>query len=572
MNYSIDSVLRYCLAGCAVACMATSAIAVTRYVDAPGNKVAPGQYSSISNAMAVLQPGDVLIIAPGVYREGINFPQGDWSTTSSITVIKGGPGGSVVINAADLVTGWTSAGNGVFYHTLPTETAQVTVNGVQLAQIGGTVFAGYPLVATNPYATILSTDGGIWPGRINGDVSSLTIGSFYYDSTARRLYVRTSYADLNSQQVEVSNRSHSLLAQNVNGLHVQNLTFLYGNTSPTGRDGLITITGNHDWLTNVSVQKADSVGIELDGNNNRIASSNANYCGQLGMKARGREMTMVNNVTNYNNTRGFNKNWEAGGVKFTGNGGLSNSTITGHTAIGNKGSGIWFDWGNTNNLIESNVSEYNTGFGIQYEASSGAQIIQNRTIGNSQRGIYLPSASLSMVRNNLVAGNGLEGIAVIDEGGTDPTGVVNMRPVGNTIVKNLIAWNGYALTVPGNEPIFVDQNTYVGQGIQLRLGNGWSQPFDAFVEWQQQIKLDTHSTQVLLPIDPLFASSVRAQQTSPNLAWVQRLPATPATALPVAAAAMLVTRYTQQTRGSRGRFHTMSPSPTGDTLTGQAAQ
>jgi hypothetical protein len=567
MTYSISSALRYCLAGCAVACVATSAIAVTRYVDAPGSKVVPGRYPSISSAMAVLQPGDVLIIAPGVYREGINFPQGNWSTSSSITVIKGGTGGSVVINAADLVTGWTPAGDGVFYHTLLTETAQVTVNGVQLAQIGGTVFSGYPLVATNAYATILTTNGGIWPGRINGDASSLTVGSFYYDSTARRLYVRTSYADLNSQQVEVSSRSHSLLAQNVNGLHVQNLNFLYGNTSPTGRDGLITITGNHNWLINVSVQKADSVGIELDGNNNRIASSTANYCGQLGMKARGKEMNMVNNVTNYNNTRGFNKNWEAGGVKFTGNGGLSNSTITGHTAIGNKGSGIWFDWGNTNNLIESNISEYNTGFGIQYEASSGAQIIQNRTIGNSQRGIYLPSASLSMVRNNLVAGNGMEGIAVIDEDRG-----VNMRPVGNTIVKNLIAWNGYALTVPGDVPIVVDQNTYVGEGIQLRLGNGWSQQFDSFVKWQQQIKLDTHSIQVLLPIDPLFSSSVQAQQTSPNLAWVRRLPATPATELPVAAAAMLVAFHTQQTRASRGWFHMMSPPPTGDTLTGQAAQ
>jgi parallel beta-helix repeat protein len=335
--------------------------------------------------------------------------------------------------------------------------------------------------------------------------------------------------------VEVSTRAHSLLAQNVIGVQIKNLTFRHGNTSPTGRDAVVTVSGQNNVVDAVQILQCDSVGLEVDGDNNQIISSTADKCGQLGMKARGNNVKIVNSTTSYNNTRGFNKWWEAGGIKLTGNDGLINSVITGHTAIGNNGDGIWFDWGNQNNVIQNSLSQYNTGFGIQYEASSGAQIVGNRIIGNGQRGIYLPQSSNSVIRNNLIAGNALEGVAIIAESRTDPSGQLDLQPINNTVINNVFAWNGYSLTVPGpGFSVAANGNLYVGKGVQLRNWDSWSLPFDNFALWKQHTGLDLQSEQVQLSINPSFASSVQSQQENPDLSWVKSLPTV--TAVPLAAA------------------------------------
>jgi len=499
---------------------ARAACAVERDV---GGDAADGKalhYTSLSAAAAAMQPGDHLIIAAGIYRDAIVLPKQAWNS-STPTLIEGR--GRVVIDASDIVGNWI-ASDGLYSHDWPQETAQVSVDGVPLTQVGGTVFGGFPLDPSNSNKNILATSGGIWPGRHDGDATTMPDGSFFYDRSQKRLYIRMSGKDLNDRTVEVSVRAHGLLAQGVESLQIKNLSFLHGNTSPTGRDGLVSISGHNVTLDHVSVDFADSVGIELDGDDNVISNSSANHCGQLGIKGRGARMLLVGSETSYNNTRGFNKWWEAGGVKFVGNGGLSDSVVRDHVAIGNRGDGIWFDWGNPNNKIEHSISEYNTGFGIQYEASSGAHITGNRVIGNGQRGIFLPHSSHSVVSGNLVAGNGMEGIAFVDEGRRDPSGKLDLRPIGDTVLQNVIAWNGSALTVPAAPTDVVsDANLFIGQGVQLRIWSSWSHPFDSFPGWQQQTGLDLHSSQIVRSIDVTFADDVRTQRRDPDLKWLEGL-------------------------------------------------
>jgi hypothetical protein len=487
--------------------------------------------------MTALQPGDHLIIAAGLYRESIRFPKRDWSAALP-TVIEGR--GRVVIDAADVVTGWTPAGNGVFYRDWPQESAQVSVDGKPLAQIGGSVFGGYPDDRANPLSEILPDSGGIWPGRRKGDAATLGDGDFFYDRTLRRLFLRTTNADLSGHVVEVSSRAHSLLAQNVDFVQIRNLAFRHGNTSPTGRDALVTLSGRHIVVDHVSVEQADSVGIQVDGDDNLIVDSSANHCGQLGMKVRGARVLIERNETDDNNTRDFNKWWEAGGAKFVGEQGLRDSVVTGHTAIGNRGDGIWFDWGMQDNRVENSVLEYNSGFGIQYEASSGAQIVGNRVIGNGQRGIYLPHSSHSVVRGNLIAANGLEGIAIVDEGRRDPTGKLDLQPRANAVLNNVIAWNGSALTVPRSTSDLVsDGNVFIGRDGQLRESAGWGHSFDSLAIWRRQVGLDESSVRIERAIDPAFATSLQAKQRDPDLDWIDKLRAIPD--LPAAAARTLRT-------------------------------
>src|SRR5471030_1067772 len=94
------------------------ACAAERYVAADADTNVPNHYRTISEAMAALQPGDHLVIAAGLYREGIRFARRDWSGAGS-TIIEGR--GQVVIDSADVVTGWTAQGDGVFYRHWPQE-------------------------------------------------------------------------------------------------------------------------------------------------------------------------------------------------------------------------------------------------------------------------------------------------------------------------------------------------------------------------------------------------------------------------------------------------------------------
>jgi parallel beta-helix repeat protein len=515
--------------------------AADRYVSGDADTDMPDRYRTISDAMIALQPGDHLIIAAGRYREGIRFAKRDWSGATP-TIIEGR--GHVVIDAADVVTDWVAQGDGIFYHDWPHESAQVLIDGVPLSQVGGSVFGGYPSDAANPLAGVLASHGGIWPGRRPGDQTTLNEGDFFYDGANQRLYLRTSITGLDRHVVEVATRTFGLLAQDVDSVQVSNLIFRHGNTSPTGRNGVVTLIGRHLVLRHVSVDQADAVGMLVEGDDNLIADSSANRCGQLGMLARGARLRIERSETDGNNTRGFNKSWEAGGAKFVGKGGLRDSVIFAHTALGNHGDGIWFDWGNRNNRIENSRVEYNSGFGIQYEASSGAQIVGNQVIGNGQRGIYLPQSSDSVVRDNLVAANGMEGIAIVDEGRRDPAGKLDLQPRANAILDNVIAWNGSAITVPDMNPdVAVNDNVFIGQAGQLRESVGWSRPFDSFADWQKQMSLDKQSVRIERPIDATFARSVQARERDPDLDWLSplredgRLPT-----LPAATSRMISTR------------------------------
>ena len=206
----------------------------------------------------------------------------------------------------------------LFRSPWPAETAQVFVDGAPLQQIAGTIFNGYPVKVDHSMNHILKSIGGIWPGRRAGDETTMPVGSFYYKHSTKSLYVRVAKTTLATSRVEVSARTYSLQGQNVAGITVRNLEFQHGNTSPNSQSGLLTMIGNRVTLERIRVLRADSVGVEVMGDDNTIRDSSFNSCGQLGIKARGKRARLINNETRYNNTRGFNKWWEAGGAKFVG--------------------------------------------------------------------------------------------------------------------------------------------------------------------------------------------------------------------------------------------------------------
>ncbi len=486
----------------------------------PGTADAP--YKTLGYAMSQLQPGDHLTIAADIYREAMVFPRRNWGDAE--TVIEGR--GHVLVKGSDVVDGWTSQDEGRFSKLWPTEPQQVFVDGQQLSQIGGTIFGGFPEKAGHPLLALHKSQKGIWPGRREGNAKTMTANSFYYDRDNKTLLLQLALKDLSQHVVEVSVRPQSLVGDKISGITIKNIDFQHSNTSTTMRAAMVTLLGNHLTLDGIHADYADSTGIDMWGDDIVLRNSTANNCGQIGLKARGHRIRLVNNETSGNNTRGFNKWWEAGGAKFVGLGGLQDSQVIGHRAVGNAGDGVWFDWKNRNNVIEHGFFAYNQGMGLQYEASDKAVIVNNVVIGNEQRGIYLPHSSGNVVAFNLVAGNRMQGIAVIDEGRRDPTdNTFDFSARGNKIFGNVLAWNAGPLVLPteiaDNQS---DANVYVGDVTQTHPGVGWRNMFqEPLPRWTQRTQQDAHSIELSDKMDPALARAITERQPEPDLAWFQSL-------------------------------------------------
>lgn len=88
---------------------------------------------------------------------------------------------------------------------------QVFVDGVSLAQIGGTILGGYPERADHPMKKLQAMlQGGIWPGRARRG-RGLNDNSFYYDAAAPRLNIKPAGGSLQGCVVGASVRPYLLI-------------------------------------------------------------------------------------------------------------------------------------------------------------------------------------------------------------------------------------------------------------------------------------------------------------------------------------------------------------------------
>ncbi|MGB4812499.1 MAG: right-handed parallel beta-helix repeat-containing protein [Methylophilaceae bacterium] len=446
-----------------------------------------------------IQPGDRVNFAAGEYRDELlllaNKP---WSVSQPTSFISKTPNAAIV-KGSDIVQDWQKLDGSRYVKDWASETSQVFVDGVALKQLGGTVFDGFPENPASTYNNLNKEKGGIWPGRVAyASNATMPNDSFFYDRLTKKLYINTK-GDINKRKVEVSVRRRPFYAEGVSGITLDGLLFEHSNTSISGRGGAVTIIGNDNVIRNVTVRHTDLAGIQTVGDRNQLLNSIANYNGQMGVTMRGANNRVIGVEASHNNTRGFNKWWEAGGFKFVGDGGLHNSEIVNNVAIDNQGDGIWFDWQNKHNLIKGNVAAYNTGFGIHYELSQFGKIENNYVYGNGQRGIFLRDSANCEISNNMVIANGLEGIVAVYTGQKDGKGV-EFGSENAIVTSNVVGWNtGGALIMPkGASAIGIsDMNVYLGDDKSTKFSLGYPSTLSPAVyslsDWQNQSGLDVHS-------------------------------------------------------------------------------
>lgn len=471
---------------------------------------------TIGAAMRMLRAGDDVVIAAGTYREFISVPT--LAAGAAPVRIRAATPHTVLVKGSDEIGGWTQASGVYSVAWSGDEPQQIYRAGVALQQIAGSVFGGYP---TNPPPDLVglhAAEGGIWPGRRSGSAGTLPVDSFVFEGG--RLHVRLSTALGAGEKLEVSTRRHVLQGADVNRLTVRGLDFAHANTSAIYRQGAVQVLGADNVLTDLVVRDMDSACVQIGGSDTTLSDSVIERCGQLGLLGRGLRMTVANNRIADTNLRGFNKWWEAGGMKFIGDGGLVNSTIRNNVVTGARGDGIWLDWRHSGNLIEGNTAAYNEGFGIHHEASRSATIRANFVYGNGQRGIHLIESADCTIEANAVFGNAYEGIAVVD--GARSAADATLRPTGNRVLGNAVAWNDIdrnwvQLVLPGlGFASSSDRNVYKAVVLAPRMSLGFVGPSNpAYVSlqaWRIATSTDGSSTEQTLTMPTTVKTAINARR------------------------------------------------------------
>ena len=202
----------------------------------------------------------------------------------------------------------------------------------------------------------------------------------------------------------------------------------------------------------------------------------------------GKDITIENCSTNYNNYRNFKIDWHSGGIK---NVKMENSVIENHTAIGNNGPGIWFDISCNNiNISDCNV-QANNGTGIFYEISDSAIVKNNIVYNNTSTGIYISASNGCGVYNNLVYGNE-RGIVVA--GVPRESFTLENNAVENNIVVNS---NDAEIVIEQDGEVsnnnHSDYNLFYSDNDRLRFKKGYGTVVSNIERWQSITKDDQHS-------------------------------------------------------------------------------
>ncbi|MBN2139049.1 MAG: right-handed parallel beta-helix repeat-containing protein [Sedimentisphaerales bacterium] len=356
-------------------------------------------YLTISKAASVAQPGDVIIVHAGTYRECVKPARGGADETKRI-IYRPAQGEKVSIKGSERITSWTHQDGGVWKVEIPNE-----------------FFGDY-----NPYALQVSggwLNYGNWHHR--GDVY-LNGEAFYEKQTADELAegrqtwhchvdknvttIRANFGEENpNTELTEINVRESLFMPEITGLKyitVDGFHFMHAaaNWAPpvlelqTGAVG--TRMGKNWIIENCTITNARCVGIilghapgvdysDIDAYGDHIVRNNViRRCGQAGIagqKGATRSLVCGNLIEDTNYRREFG-GWETAAIKFHNS---VDTVISGNLIRGvyrqQQGAfGIWIDFGNQGIRITRNIIYDTEAATVFLEMNHGPILVDNNVL------------------------------------------------------------------------------------------------------------------------------------------------------------------------------------------------
>ena len=404
------------------------------------------QVRSISEAAALVEPGDTVLIHNGIYRETVAIEKSGLSD-KPIT-FRAAIGATVIVTGADRISEWTEGqGEDRIYSTdWP-----------------------YKFITWNKHYTHPNDDYHLLIGRCEQvfidryalrqvlERDKLARGTFFVDLDGKRLYVwNYNNQDIRDRKatVEASVRDQIMIIK-CDYVTIKGICFRYA--ANRAQQGAVEFSGNHLVVEDCLFEHTNASGAAFRGEDIMVRRCTFQYNGQLGFgTGRAHRLQLTGCTVRNNNIKGFNRGWEAGGNKIC----LSRGVVLEHsTFIENWGNGIWFDIGNEDCTVHNCLIVHNDDAGIFYEISYGLHAYDNVIVGNglagtpgtwgASAGISISSSPNCLVERNLLIGN-KEGFNFREQ--TRSTPRINSRksePVwnhDNIIRNNVIAYNRDAQT------------------------------------------------------------------------------------------------------------------------------
>ncbi|HKU70913.1 MAG TPA: right-handed parallel beta-helix repeat-containing protein [Burkholderiales bacterium] len=449
--------------------MATTYYVATSGYDGNSGKSTSAPFRTIQHAANVVNPGDVVLIRNGNYRESIEAIRG--GTASAPVTFQNYPNESPVILGSKVVTGWVSDGGAVWKKTGWTVNSQQVFYDFQASPKKSLQKIGMP---SGWYTT------WEYPTPVGSGRSTMKAGSFYWSGSSQTLYVWLPDGSNPNNHVMEASTQMRLFNMHQPYIRLKGLKFRHSNTSAYAQQGAAVELSSHSVADGIDVQHTDFAGISLGYQSDGavVQNSISNNNGSVGIIASdSKNFRVSRSMMQFNNYRNFNTNWHAGGFK------AANAAwgVVEYNEVGrNKGPGIWFDHvrtGNTLTVRNNFVHDNNPGEGaIFFEVSKSGLAYNNVVVNNHRRGIYLSGSDNSRVYNNTIYGT--TGRAGIEVAGMPRSGATLTN---NVLANNIVSYGTSEFDLyimpPNGSSIYNNSSDYNnfyrsgGAPVQLRWAN-----------------------------------------------------------------------------------------------------
>ncbi|HWV99435.1 MAG TPA: right-handed parallel beta-helix repeat-containing protein [Candidatus Acidoferrum sp.] len=404
-----------------------------------GEGIREHPWKTISRAAGKVMPGDTVVIREGIYREQVVLKTG--GTDQAPIRFEAAPGAHVVLTGADRLTGWRRVEGGLPTYQVPWPHR----------------FIGWSRRMTHPddeYHRLIgrceqvALDGYLLRQVLEGN--QLAPGTFFVDISNQVLQVwDPGSRDLNKVFVEASVRQEIFCVEG-GCVQLRGLRFRFA--ANMAQHGAVVLGGSHDTLEDCTIECMNASGATFSGEHQVVRRCVFRDNGQIGFGANGaHQLLFTECLVEDNNTKGFDRGWEAGGDKLV----LCRDAVLERSRfVRNRGNGVWFDIGNEHCTVRQCLLADNEDSGIFCEISVGLQAYDNVIVGNgfaatagawgAQAGISLSSSPECVVERNLILGN-REGFNFREQTRTTPRiGRKAEEPIWNhdeLIRHNVIAFN-----------------------------------------------------------------------------------------------------------------------------------
>lgn len=404
-------------------------------------------FLTIQCASDLAQPGDTVLVQPGIYRERVSPPRGGTSSTVPITYKSTVPQGAIIrgsipwspkeklsetVYCDTLDPGLftdTSAIDGSNPFRIPFSVTPYGRNGAPEFASGdkkatpnmiytlGQVFVNDKMYKQCPFISEMQETPNTW----------------YYDMSSNKLYVNLSQT-IEQCQIEITNQrrlfaphKRQLRYITVDGFVIERCGNNYPNqfwtVAQNQHAGMIGTRSGRFWIIqNNVIRFASGIGIDW-GNEGGAAQdletgSNGQASGSYGhiiinnhicdngaggtASFMGKNFTFSNNVVERNNNLLFygTRRWESAGVKVHT---PTNSLIVNNVIRNNYCNGIWSDQGaGQNSIFKNNIIINNKGYGLNFEIGTNTSgKVLNNIFDANEYNICFATSGGCLVAHNL---------------------------------------------------------------------------------------------------------------------------------------------------------------------------